>query len=134
MPALRVLRPRGAGWSSRPGGLDTSEEWDGLAESENACYRFGYICPSGEQTAISVTAAWGSPKKLISFNGDLWVIFDSRIAYFADGTGALTDYYNNSGDHFTDAEVWNGSLRVAIQCEHTTPNYHSLVTITPPLP
>ena len=122
---------RGAGWSSRPGGLDTSEEWDGLAESENACYRFGYICPSGEQTAISVTAAWGAPKKLISFNGDLWVIFDSRIAYFADGTGSLTDYYNNSGDHFTDAEVWNGSLRVAIQCEHTTPNYHSLVTITP---
>lgn len=123
---------RGAGFSNRPPGQDASEEWDGYAESENACLRFGYICPSGEQTAVSVTAAWGAPKKLITFNGDLWCIFLNRIAYIDGGTGSLTDYYAATGtDSFTDAEVWNGSLRVAMLCNHTTPNYHSFVTVTP---
>lgn len=122
---------RGAGFSNRPPGQDASEEWDGYAESENACLRFGYICPSGEQTAVSVTSGWGAPKKLISFNGDLWCIFLNRIAYIDGGTGSLTDYYSNSGDTFTDAEVWNGSLRVAMNCTHSTPNYHSFVTVAP---
>ncbi len=122
---------RGAGFSNRPPGQDASEEWDGYAESENACLRFGYICPSGEQAAVSVTSGWGAPKKLISFNGDLWCIFLNRIAYIDGGTGSLTDYYSNSGDTFTDAEVWNGSLRVAMNCTHSTPNYHSFVTVAP---
>lgn len=122
---------RGAGWSNRPPGLDDAAQWDGYAESENACLRFGYICPSGEQTAVSVTSSWGAPRKLISFNGDLWCIFENRVAYVDGGTGSLTDYYNNSGDSFTDAEVWNGSLRVALLCTHSSTGIHFFVTVTP---
>lgn len=122
---------RGAGWSSRPGGFEQGEEWDGLAESENACYRFGYICPAGEQTDVSVTSTWGAPKKLIAFNNDLWCIFENRIAYLDGGTGPLIDYYSNAGDLFTDAEVWNGSLRIAMLCTHSGSGRHFFVTATP---
>lgn len=128
---------RGAGWSSRPGPLEVGEEWDGYAESENACLRFGYVCPSGEQAAVAVTAAWGQPRKLISFNGDLFFIFENRIAYLDGGAGALIDLYALSGDLFTDAEIWGGSLRVSNLCTHTgvgAGNHHSFVTITPGAP
>ena len=95
---------RGAGWSSRPGSLESGEEWDGYAISENACTRFGYVCPSGEQTATTPTSSWGAPQKIIAFNGDLFFIFLNMIAYKAGGTGTLTDLYARvDTDQFTDA-------------------------------
>lgn len=126
--------PRGAGWSSRPGTLEAGTEWDGFSEAENACARFGYVCPSGEQTTITVTTAWGACNKLLSFNDDLFCIFQNRIAYFDNGSGAIVDLYTLSGDTFHDAEVWQGSLRVANQCTHNgvgAGNHHSFVTVTP---
>jgi hypothetical protein len=131
VPRRHRMFPRGAGWSSRPGTLELGDEWDGFAESENACTRFGYVCPSGEQTETTPTAAWGAPQKILTFNGDLFFIFLNHIAYKASGTGVLTSLYSNSGDSFTDAEVWNGSLRVAELCTHTTTGIHFFVTLTP---
>ena len=123
---------RGAGWSSRPGSLESGEEWDGYAISENACTRFGYVCPSGEQTATTPTSSWGAPQKIIAFNGDLFFIFLNMIAYKAGGTGTLTDLYARvDTDQFTDAEVWQGSLRVAMLCNHSTTAIHFFVTLTP---
>lgn len=122
--------PKGAGWSSRPGALEQGIEWDAFAESVNACSRFGYVCPSGEQTAVSVTAGWGVCNKIIAFNGDLFFIFLNRIVYLVNGTGAFVDLYNNAGDTFNDAEIWDSSLRVALACTHAGANIHCFVTIS----
>lgn len=126
--------PRGGGWSSRPGALEAGVEWDAFAEAENACVRFGFICPSGEQTTVSVTAGWGTCHKIVPFNDDLFFIFENRIAYMNAGVAPLIDLYALSGDTFHDAEPWNDGLRVANQCTHNgvgAGNGHSFVTITP---
>lgn len=125
---------RGAGFSRKPSGYGDVVEWTGFAESENACTRFGYVIPSGEQTSTTVTTTWGACNKIISFNGDLFFIFDNMIAYKSGGTGSLTFLYFNSGDLFKDAVIWDGALRVAILCSHANPNQHFFVTLTPGAP
>jgi hypothetical protein len=123
---------RGAGYSRKPTGYGETTEWDGFAESRDMCLRFGYGIPSGEQTASTPTAAWGKIQKILGFNGDLFFIFLTVIAYKSGGTGALTSLYARlDTDTFTDAEIWNGSLRVATVCAHGNPNQHFFVTLTP---
>lgn len=142
LPTMDVVRrhrmfPRGGGWSQRPGDEEAGEVWDGAAEGQDACFRFGYVCPSGQQFTINVDPTWGGIQKLIGFNGDLWVICLKRIGFIPLGTGGITDYYHNSvggDDQFTDVTIWNGSLRVAMQCPHAPPGQHFFVTITPTTP
>lgn len=124
---------RGAGYSRRPFGLDESSDWNAYAEGENVCTRFGYVIPSGEQTVVSADLAWGQPVKMLTFGGDVWVVFQNRLAYIENGTASsLTDYYAPVGsDQFTDAEIWGGSLRVAQLCTHSNPDQHFFVTVTP---
>jgi hypothetical protein len=123
---------RGAGFSRKPSGYSEIVEWDGFAESSDCCTRFGYAIPSGEQTASTPTAAWGKIQKILGYNGDLFFIFLNVIAYKSGGTGALTSLYARlDTDTFTDAEIWNGSLRVATVCLHAGANIHFFVTLTP---
>lgn len=130
VPRRHRMFPRGAGWSSRPGALEDGESWDGIAESENACTRFGYICPSGEQTSTSISGAWGRVASMIRYNGDLFIIFASMIAFVPGGTGSVTNLYAEPGDTFTGAEVWNGALLVSLRCSHVGALKHFFVKIT----
>jgi hypothetical protein len=125
---------RGAGFAHRSVYTDNATEWDGFAESENVCTRFGSVVLAGEQTPVGVPAGWGPLVKLIGYRHDLFVICETTIGYLPGGTGALSALYSLAGDTFTDAELWQGSLRVANGCSHTggagAGFHHSFVTIT----
>lgn len=126
----------GAGWTSRPGAMQQGVEWPGYADGRNICTRFGSIMPAGAHTDLAPSAAWGQPTQIITFNGDVFIVFQNRVAYVPDGTGILTELTatNISGDSFTNAVVYNGSLRVANVCTHTgsgAGTLHGIVTITP---
>lgn len=124
---------RGAGFAIRSIYADNAEEWNGFAEGDNICARFGYVCPSGEQIVTEIDPAWGQPIKIISYQLDLFFIFETVIGYKAGGTGAMQSLYSLSGDTWTDAELWQGALRVANTCTHTgvgAGNHHSFLTIT----
>lgn len=129
----------GMGWSRKMAG-DPDGQVGGYAYAENAITRFsGGVVPSGAYgTMDALTSAYGQPVQLVVYDGHVWAICTTGIAYVVDGTAAVLSFgtyidVSGTGDYYWGATVYDNQLYVGRSCVHSThglTRFDSSATVT----